>query len=180
MTSELSAWFWDDTFWLPPNVTWSSLKSREPEVSTASFSDLAYPLGLAWIILLIRKVVERFVFRPIGQRLGMKEKAQSRPPTEQMKQTKEKLKSGGAVDHDDERTLERWLRQKKLVGRPSKLDKFSETGWRWLYYTNIFAFGLVIYFWLIFNNCAIHGLFVLIFVFSVLWLDSNRGSRVML
>lgn len=143
MTSELSAWFWDDTFWLPPNVTWSSLKSREPEVSTASFSDLAYPLGLAWIILLIRKVVERHVFRPIGQRLGMKDNAPIRPPTEQIMLTKDKLKSGGAVDHDDERSLERWLRQKKLVGRPSKLDKFSETGWRWLYYTTIFAFGLV-------------------------------------
>ena len=26
--NSLSAWFWDDTFWLPPNVTWSSMKSR--------------------------------------------------------------------------------------------------------------------------------------------------------
>jgi hypothetical protein len=47
------------------------------------------------------------------------------------------------MNHAEERSLERWLRQKKLLGRPSKLDKFSETGWRWLYYTNIFAFGLV-------------------------------------
>jgi hypothetical protein len=36
-------------------------------------TDLAYPLGLAWVILFVRKLVERFVFRPIGQRLGMKE-----------------------------------------------------------------------------------------------------------
>lgn len=141
--SSLSAWFWDDTFWLPPNVTWSSLKSREPEVSTASFSDLAYPLGLAWIILLLRKVVERFVFRPIGQRLGMKDQSKLRPPSKQILATEQKVASGQVVGHDEERSLERWLRQQKLVGRPSKLDKFSETGWRWLYYTNIFAFGLV-------------------------------------
>jgi len=73
----------------------------------------------------------------------MKDQHGARAPTEQIRQTERKLKSGEAVDHAEERSLERWLRQKKLVGRPSKLDKFSETGWRWLYYTTIFAFGLV-------------------------------------
>ena len=140
--STLSAWFWDDTFWLPPNVTWSSLKSREPEVTYASFSDLAYPLALAWVILLVRKIVERFVFRPLGQKLGMKEqRKQLQAPKELLKERKRN--GGAAIDHAEERSVERWLRQKKLVGRPSKLDKFSETGWRWLYYTNIFGFGLV-------------------------------------
>jgi hypothetical protein len=38
MASELSAWFWNDEFWLPPNVTWSSLQSTEPDISYASFS----------------------------------------------------------------------------------------------------------------------------------------------
>ena len=115
------------------------MKSREPEVVYASFSDLAYPLGIAWIILLVRKIVERYVFRPLGQKLGMKEQRVRAPaPTELIE------KKNGDLNHSEERTLERWLRQKKLLGRPSKLDKFSETGWRWLYYTNIFGFGLVI------------------------------------
>ncbi len=64
-------WFWDDQFWLPPNVTWKDLKARE-EVSYADFGDLAYPLLFAWVILFIRKVVEKFVFRPIGIKMGMK------------------------------------------------------------------------------------------------------------
>jgi hypothetical protein len=37
-----------------------------------------------------------------------------------------------------------WTKKKKKFERPTKLDKFSETGWRWLYYSAIFAFGLVI------------------------------------
>jgi hypothetical protein len=44
-----------------------------PKIQLTVLADLAYPLGLAWVILLVRKLVERFVFRPIGQRLGMKE-----------------------------------------------------------------------------------------------------------
>jgi len=69
-----SRWFWDDKFWLPPNITWNTLKSREPEVSYASFGDLAYPLLLAWVIILLRKLVENCIFRPLGNKLGMKSK----------------------------------------------------------------------------------------------------------
>ena len=114
---------------------------REPEVSYASFGDLAYPLGLAWVILLVRKLVERFVFRPLGQKLGVKEQRKRALAPRELLKERQTGAAGG--DHAEERSLERWLRQKKLLGRPSKLDKFSETGWRWLYYTNIFGFGLV-------------------------------------
>ena len=41
-----------------------------------------------------------------------------------------------------ERRIERWLRQRALIGKPSQLDKFAETGWRWLYYTSIFIWGI--------------------------------------
>ena len=29
-----------------------------------------------------------------------------------------------------------------MAGKPSQLDKFSETGWRWVYYTGIFIWGV--------------------------------------
>lgn len=69
---ETESWFWDDEFWLPPNITWKHLKAREPEVAYAAFGDLAYPLALAWVLLLLRKMVENFVFRPIGKKIGVK------------------------------------------------------------------------------------------------------------
>ena len=83
-------------------------------------------------------VCEYGLYRPLGQKLGMKEQRKRVPAPKELTS-----KQSGAMEHDEERSLERWLRQKKLLGRPSKLDKFSETGWRWLYYTNIFGFGLV-------------------------------------
>ena len=41
-----------------------------------------------------------------------------------------------------ERKIERWLRQRAMTGKPSQLDKFAETGWRWVYYTGIFTWGI--------------------------------------
>ena len=41
-----------------------------------------------------------------------------------------------------ERRIERWLRQRALIGKPSQLDKFAETGWRWTYYTSILIWGI--------------------------------------
>ena len=63
--------FWDDNFWLPPNVTWRDLKARETEVSYASFGDLSYPLILAWAVVAIRKAIEKWIFRPIGKQMGI-------------------------------------------------------------------------------------------------------------
>jgi hypothetical protein len=63
--------FWDDNFWLPPNVTWKDLKARESEVAYASFGDLSYPLVLAWAVVVIRKAIEKWVLRPLGRQMGI-------------------------------------------------------------------------------------------------------------
>ena len=33
-----------------------------------------------------------------------------------------------------ERQVERWRRRRAALDRPSPLDKFAETGWRWVFY----------------------------------------------
>ena len=42
-----------------------------------------------------------------------------------------------------ERDIQVWIRYQKALSKPSKLDKFAETGWRWVFYTSIFTFSLV-------------------------------------
>ncbi len=69
---DFGQWFWNDEFWLPPNVTWDQFHSNE-NVQYASSTDLLYPIPLAIIIIVIRYVVENFVFRPLGRQLGLKE-----------------------------------------------------------------------------------------------------------
>ena len=60
--SSLSAWFWDDTFWLPPNVTWAHLTNSRGQngVNYRVVSDLWYPIPTAFVVILIRSVVERY------------------------------------------------------------------------------------------------------------------------
>ena len=48
--------------------------------------------------------------------------------------------------------VQRWFRQRKLAEMPSTLQKFCETGWRFVFYTGIFVYGLAVlwhkpYFW---------------------------------
>ena len=43
-----------------------------------------------------------------------------------------------------ERQVERWLRQRLLVGKSSKLDKFCESAWRALYYSTLYAYAWVV------------------------------------
>ena len=37
--------------------------------------------------------------------------------------------------------VERWLRQRRVASCPGKLQKFCETGWRWVYYSTILVYG---------------------------------------
>ena len=161
---DFGRWFWNDEFWLPPNVTWEQF--REPQgVRYANFRDLLYPLPMAVLFIVIRFVVENKVFRPLGRRLGVKELDKRRCPVanetleksfhriQSKKQIEGANSSSSGFQHEEilrlsqqlhmtERSVERWLRQRAQMAKPSQLDKFAETGWRWLYYTSIFAWGI--------------------------------------
>ena len=80
-------WFWDPDIWLPPNVTWESFDTtqvvKEGDViqpgEFARFGDLWYPIPLAVVVMAVRQVVEKFLFKPLGVRLGLKDRARKGP-----------------------------------------------------------------------------------------------------
>ena len=120
----------------------------------ATSNDLIYPLPLACLIILFRFLVENKLFRPIGRQLGIKEVKRKHPGSNEMlEKAFQMLKTSANVSRDEvvklakqldmsERRIEHWFRQRALFGKPSQLDKFAETGWRWIYYTGIFIWGL--------------------------------------
>ena len=62
--SEYLELFLKDSVWLPPNVTWADLTNyvgSEDEVNYRNFSDLWYAVPIAFLILLIRVVLEKYV-----------------------------------------------------------------------------------------------------------------------
>lgn len=152
-------WFWNPDVWLPPNVTWDSFNeakvvqdSRLEPTDFARFSDLWYPIPLSIIVILIRYGVEKYIFRPVGLRLGLKEPRRRQPPENKDLETVYRLSSHPSRDQirqvalrtgHTELEVERWLRQRRQAELPSTLKKFCETGWRWVFYTSILVYGVV-------------------------------------
>ncbi|XP_063220176.1 ceramide synthase 6-like [Bacillus rossius redtenbacheri] len=142
--------FWDPDIWLPPNVTWKDLEPNN-EVAYADHRHLLFPLPLAALLMLLRVVMERFWFGPIGISLGIKN---SKPKRAKPNEILEKAYRGkGKIKHKQivglakqlswtERQVERWLRLRRSQDKPSPLVKFCETSWRWSYYTCSFVYGL--------------------------------------
>lgn len=60
--ASLSAWFWNERFWLPHNVTWADLADPAPGVEYPKAGHLFAALPLALGIFAVRIVFERFVF----------------------------------------------------------------------------------------------------------------------
>jgi len=67
-------WFWNDDFWLPPNVTWHDITpDRSSKITYASFDHLyVYPWILVVCIFIHRYLMEGCFFRFIGKKLGVK------------------------------------------------------------------------------------------------------------
>ena len=56
----VSAWFWNESVWLPGNATWKDLEAQKPEDGVyPSVSDLWLPIILSFVLIFVRQIVER-------------------------------------------------------------------------------------------------------------------------
>ena len=53
------SWFWSEDIWLPPNVSWTDLHPATGPVKYSNFNDLWYPIPAAFLIILLRVLLER-------------------------------------------------------------------------------------------------------------------------
>ncbi|XP_016104633.1 ceramide synthase 6-like isoform X2 [Sinocyclocheilus grahami] len=145
------AWFWNERFWLPHNVTWADLKNTD-EATFPQAEDLYLACPLACCMFMIRLVFERFIARPCA--LGLKiqasgpQKAQPNAILEKVftaitKHPDEKRLEGLSKQLDwDVRTIQRWFRQRRNQEKPSTLARFCESMWRFTFYLYIFTYGV--------------------------------------
>ncbi|XP_042302445.1 ceramide synthase 6 [Sceloporus undulatus] len=110
----LLAWFWNERFWLPHNVTWADLKSTE-EAAFPQVEDLylAFPLALALFML-------RMGFESIQMRRGLG------------------LSKQLGLGCSQYSAL---VRQETQSRKPSTLRRFCESSWRFTFYLYIFTYG---------------------------------------
>nr|CAB3230110.1 LAG1-like1 [Phallusia mammillata] len=150
-----SQWFWNERFWLPHNTTWADLRNTD-EASFPQASDLVMIFPYSIVLYIIRIFIERLFARPLGRKLNISD-VPNRPPSsnvvlEKVFKTITKNPQGerlqGLCKQLDwsERQVQRWFRRKRDIDRPSKLVKFSETVWRFIFYVGVFLCGVALFY----------------------------------
>ena len=139
MASEVNSFtdiLWHRGVWLPPNTTWEQIE----EPGRAQFSHLAYPLPLAFLMMVLRFFLDRglyryvlqcevgqingFDLRPIGRALGIKDKRKRSPepnPTLeaafQCGSRRMDYKSLVTDTGMSDRQINVWMRMRNLAGK---------------------------------------------------------------
>ena len=109
--------FWNEDIWLPPNVTWDTFDDDE---NFAQFSHLYFPIPAAFVLIAIRLVIERNIFRPLGIYLGLKHSENKHVTHAHDDEIQKAVLAGASDTHSiakktgvEERKVERWIRRNK-------------------------------------------------------------------
>uniref|UniRef100_A0A4W6CBX6 Ceramide synthase 5 n=1 Tax=Lates calcarifer TaxID=8187 RepID=A0A4W6CBX6_LATCA len=131
------AWFWNERFWLPHNVTWADLADPAPGVEYPKAGHLFTALPLALGIFAVRIVFERFIASACARSLhlqpGIARRAQPNAVLEKVftsitKNPDSRHLDGLSKQLDWEaRKVQRWFRHRRNQDKPSTHTKFCES-----------------------------------------------------
>ncbi|XP_063071166.1 ceramide synthase 5 isoform X2 [Engraulis encrasicolus] len=148
----ISAWFWNERFWLPHNVTWADLADPAPGVEYPKVRHLYPVLPLAVVIFAVRIFFERFIAGPCAAALRIQadttRRAQPNAVLEKVFTSITKCPDSRHLDGLSKqldwevRKVQRWFRQRRNQDKPSLRTKFRESMWRFVFYLGIFAYGM--------------------------------------
>ena len=112
--NKISEWFWNEDIWLPPGYNWNSFKTvqltnssnvRVEPTQFAQFGDLLYPIPFSMILIFLRFLVTKHVFRPMATMLGLRSRLQQCPPSENALLESVYRSSKSALSQQDLKTL---------------------------------------------------------------------------
>ncbi|XP_061582793.1 ceramide synthase 5 isoform X1 [Cololabis saira] len=151
LSASLCAWFWDERFWLPHNVTWADLADPAPGVEYPKAGHLLAALPLALVIFAVRIIFERFIASACARNLhiqaGVGRRAHPNRVLEKVftsitKNPDSRHLDGLSKQLDWEvRKVQRWFRHRRNQDKPSTHTKFRESMWRFSFYVGIFTYG---------------------------------------
>uniref|UniRef100_A0A8C3RUI2 TLC domain-containing protein n=1 Tax=Chelydra serpentina TaxID=8475 RepID=A0A8C3RUI2_CHESE len=133
MLHSLNEWLWWHEYWLPPGITWEDMKESE-DIHYPQPQDLLLSIPCALLLIIIRYLFERFVARPLGRKLGLRDKVRLNAPPNPVLETfyathskdpKELISLSKQCDLPT-RKVERWFRYRRNQDKPSLTTKFCE------------------------------------------------------
>ncbi|XP_063371675.1 ceramide synthase 2-like [Cydia amplana] len=147
--------FWSEALWLPPNVTWSDVAPGPGPGKAVLYTDhrhLWLTVPMALILLVLRFVLNKYIFAPFGKALGIKHDDRSikvRPNNKLEAAYKANSASKQicalAKQLDmSERQVQLWWRRRRQQDKPSALVKFRESCWRATFYLYNLVFGWMV------------------------------------
>ncbi|KAK2561304.1 Ceramide synthase 6 [Acropora cervicornis] len=151
---EVSEWFWNADFWLPPNSTYDSLEKAKV-LTWGKAGELYLSLPLAILLIILRFIFERFIAAPFLNYLGLQDKPSSFLPNtfcEKVFQTISKFPNEERVEglskqlcwsKDDVR---RWFKSRRQQSKPSLMKKATESSWRFAFYLAVSLYGFFVVF----------------------------------
>jgi hypothetical protein len=155
-------WFWNDAIWVYPGYTWQDIE----RLSGVSLSDLKWSLVSAVVLIIVRRLIEKLILTPIGLWCGLKDRSSAayqkrkspalicsdvrleqawiRNKTDLLSFDQKALQSLlKSLDNGlSQRQLERWIRRRANCERSSRMDRFTESAWRMIFYAFAFGFGI--------------------------------------
>ncbi|KAG5682574.1 hypothetical protein PVAND_011919 [Polypedilum vanderplanki] len=149
--------FWSEKFWLPGNLTWKSIEPGTRDgIQFRNYYDLWYSIPLAVAITIVKSIMIREIFMPLGKYLQIKS-TKFKPLREnvilerfyqkfhkELSLTAMQIANLRKQTDLTEREIQRWLRKRKAQNKSTTLEKFCENCWRCSFYSFNFLFGLYV------------------------------------
>ncbi|XP_045168610.2 ceramide synthase 2-like [Mercenaria mercenaria] len=147
---------WDESLWFPGvfagrTYGWKDLQN-EPgsNVYLPQIWDLHWSIVLGAFLVVFRSVLERLVITPIGYYLGIPRKRQYNVTPNPLLETAYKQNKKQDLQLLSKRTdwtprqIEVWFRKRKKQDATPTIRKFCDSGWRFLFHTTSFTYGLFV------------------------------------
>ncbi|XP_046847199.1 ceramide synthase 6-like [Xenia sp. Carnegie-2017] len=154
MFEPISQWFWNEKFWLPPNIRWADLNNAKSSIRIPETHDLYVVFPLTLLIICIRRVFERFIALPLLLKFGLKDrsgvKVKSNPMLEKVYKDltgtlqQQQVKTLASKLGWTVKNVEKWFHYRSNVSKPSRLTKAKESSWRFFFYFSICILGTIV------------------------------------
>ncbi|XP_065414198.1 ceramide synthase 3 isoform X7 [Chrysemys picta bellii] len=148
----LNSWFWWESLWIPANCTWADLEDHDGIVFPKPYQ-LYATIPYAFVMLMVRFVIERYIAIPLAKALGIKNVTRVKPQPNAVlenyfrKCTKHPSQSeiqGLAKKCNwTVRLVEKWFRRRRNLELPTMLRKFQEACWRFSFYLTSSIAGFI-------------------------------------